>query len=95
MIVMKNIYIENDSPKFEETDLERASEEELKDDKRILFPLIPDDQFVDKMALVEQNDGKKFKDIYRSFFEKDEKKPIEKLRSSIRILLDDNKKRKR
>ena len=82
-------YLENDPPKFEEADLERASEEELKDDKRILFPLIPDDQFVDKMALVEQNDGKKFKDIYRSFFEKDEKKPIEKLRSSIRIILDD------
>ena len=50
---MKNIYIENDSPKFEETDLERASEEELKDDKRILFPLIPDVQFVDKMVLIE------------------------------------------
>jgi hypothetical protein len=33
--------------------LERASEEELKDDKRILFPLIPDVQFVDKMVLIE------------------------------------------
>jgi hypothetical protein len=82
-------YLENDPPKFEEADMEKLSEEDLKDDKKILFPLIPDDQFVDKMALIEPIEGKKFKEIYRSFFEKDEKKPLEKLKSSIRFLLDD------
>jgi hypothetical protein len=82
-------YLENDPPKFEEADMEKLSEEDLKDDKKILFPLIPDDQFVDKMTLIEPIEGKKFKDIYKSFFEKDEKKPLEKLKSSIRFLLDD------
>ena len=83
-------FLENDPPKFEETDLEKMADEEFKDDKKYLFPLIPDDQFVDKMSLVESINGKTFKEVYTSYFEKPEKKPLEKLKDSIRKLLDDS-----
>ena len=69
-------FLENEPLKFEEGNYEKASEEDLKDDKKFLMPMVPDDQFVDKMSLVESNYGKNFKDIYRSLFEEDGKKPI-------------------
>ena len=81
-------YLNNDPPKYEESELEKMSEDQLKDDKTILLPLVPDDQFVDKMSLTESNAGKTFKEVYRSFFEKDEKKPLDKLRESIRKVID-------
>ena len=79
-------YLQNDPPKYEESHLENASEEEFKDDRKFLVPLVPDDQFVDKMSLIESNPGKSFKEVYTSFFEK-EGKPLEKLKYSIRVLL--------
>ena len=82
-------FLENDPPKFEEAELEN-SDEELKDDKKYLFPLIPDDQFVDKMSLVEPNHGKSFKEVYKSIFDKDEKTAIQKLKESIKKLIEDN-----
>ena len=84
-------FLENDPLKFEEGNYEKASEEDLKDDKKFLMPMVPDDQFVDKMSLVESNYGKNFKDIYRSLFEEDGKKPIERLKESIRKVIDDTK----
>ena len=84
-------FLENDPLKFEEGNYENASEEQLKDDKKFLMPMIPDDQFVDKMSLVESKFGKGFKDIYRSLFEEDGKKPIERLKESIRKVIDDTK----
>jgi hypothetical protein len=84
-------FLENDPLKFEEGNYEKASEEDLKDDKKFLMPMVPDDQFVDKMSLVESNYGKHFKDIYRSLFEEDGKKPIERLKDSIRKVIDDTK----
>ena len=93
--ILDEKYLENDPPKYEESDLESLSPEELKDDKKILFPLVLDDQFVDKMSLVEIKAGKTFKEVYKSFFEKDEKKPLEKLKKSIRVLLDDIIKKER
>ena len=82
-------YLLNDPPKYEEADLEKIPDEEFKDEKKYLFPLIPDDQFVDKMSIVEANYGKEFKEVYTSFFEKEEKKPIEKLKDSIKKLIED------
>ena len=84
-------FLENEPLKFEEGNYEKASEEDLKDDKKFLMPMVPDDQFVDKMSLVESNYGKHFKDIYRSLFEEDGKKPIERLKDSIRKVIDDTK----
>ena len=84
-------FLENDPLKFEEGSCQNMSEEQLKDDKKFLMPMIPDDQFVDKMSLVESNYGKSFKDIYRSLFEEDGKKPIERLKESIRKVIDDTK----
>ena len=81
-------FFENDPPKFEEADLEKMPDEEFKDDKKYLFPLIPDDQFVDKMSIVEPNYGKSFKEIYKSYFEKEEKKAIDKLKDSIKKLIE-------
>ena len=82
-------FLSNDSPRFEEADLENLSDEQFKDDKQYLFPLVPDDQFVDKMSLVESNYGKDFKDVYTSLFDKEEKKPIEKFKDSIKKLLEE------
>ena len=82
-------FLLNDPPKYEEADLEKMPDEEFKDEKKYLFPLIPDDQFVDKMSIVEPNYGKEFKEVYTSFFEKEEKKPIEKLKDSIKKLIED------
>ena len=82
-------YLENDPPKFEEIESDKLSEEELKNDKKFLTPMIPDDQFVDKMSLIESNCGKTFKEVYKSFFEEDEIKPIDKLKQSIRKILED------
>ena len=82
-------FLENDPPKFEEAELENLPDEELKDDKKYLFPLIPDDQFVDKMSLVEPNYGKSFKEVYKSLFDKDEKTAIQKLKESIKKLIED------
>ena len=84
-------FLENEPLKFEEGNYEKASEEDLKDDKKFLMPMVPDDQFVDKMSLVESNYGKHFKDIYRSLFEEDGKKPLERLKDSIRKVIDDTK----
>ena len=82
-------YLENDPPKFEEIESDKLSEEELKNDKKFLTPMILDDQFVDKMSLIESNCGKTFKEVYKSFFEEDGTKPIDKLKQSIRKILDD------
>ena len=82
-------YLLNDPPKYEEADLEKMPDEEFKDDKKYLFPLILDDQFVDKMSIVEPNYGKEFKEVYTSYFEKGEKKPFEKLKDSIKKLIED------
>ena len=84
-------FLENEPLKFEEATYEKVPEEQLKDDKKFLMPMIPDDQFVDKMSIVESNYGKSFKDIYRSLFEEDGKKPIERLKESIRKVIDDTK----
>jgi hypothetical protein len=81
-------YIENDPLKFEETELVKLPDEEFKDDQKYLFPLVPDDQFVDKVSLMESIPGKTFKEVYKSYFEKEEKKPIEKLKQSIKKLLE-------
>ena len=91
-------FLENDPPKFEEADLEKMSDEQLKDDKKYLFPLISDDQFVDKMSLFESNYGKDFKDIYVSYFDKVESETsvLDKLKKSIQKLIEnamDNEKR--
>jgi hypothetical protein len=82
-------YIENDPLKFEETELVKLPDEEFKDDQKYLFPLVPDDQFVDKMSLVESNCGKDFKEVYNSLFDKEEKNAVEKFRNSIKKLLED------
>ena len=81
-------FLNNDPPKFEEADLEKLPEDQFKDEKKYLFPIIPDDQFVDKMSLIESNFGKDFKEVYTSFFEKEEKKPIDKLKDSIKKLIE-------
>ena len=81
-------FLNNDPPKYEEVEFEKLSEAQLQDDKTFLLPLVPDDQFVDKMSLIESKPGKDFKDIYRSFFEKDNRKPLDKLRESVRKLMD-------
>ena len=81
-------FLNNDPPKFEEADLEKLPENQFKDEKKYLFPIIPDDQFVDKMSLIESNFGKDFKEVYTSFFEKEEKKPIDKLKDSIKKLIE-------
>ena len=80
-------FLNNDPPKYEEAELVKMSDQP-QDDTKFLLPLVPDDQFVDKMSLVESKPGKNFKDIYRSFFEKDERKPLDKLRESVRKILD-------
>ena len=82
-------YLNNDPPKYEETDLEGMPDDQFKDDKQYLFPLVPDDQFVDKMSLVESNCGKDFKEVYNSLFDKEEKNAVEKFRNSIKKLLED------
>ena len=65
-------YIENDKLKFEEKEYENASEEHLysteEEQKKFLFPLVPDDQFVDKMSLHEDKYGKDFNEVYKSYF---------------------------
>ena len=83
-------FLENDPPKFEEGDLEKLSDEELKDYKKCLMPMVPDDQFVDKTSLVEDVYGKSFKEVYKSIFDEDGKKAINKLKESIRKLIDDS-----
>ena len=84
-------YIQNDEPKFEEREYENATEEQIgtteEDKKKFLFPLILDDQFVDKMNLLEQISGKSFKEIYKSYFE--DGKPIEKFKEMMKIMLQD------
>ena len=84
-------YLENDSPKFEEREYENATEEQIgtteEEKKKFLFPLIPDDQFVDKMNLYEVINGKSFKEIYRSYFE--EGKPVEKFKDMMKKMLQD------
>ena len=62
-------YIENDPLKFEESELVKLPDEEFKDDQKYLFPLVPDDQFVDKVSLMESIPGKTFKEVYKSYFE--------------------------
>ena len=47
------------------------------------------------MSLVEVNGGKTFKEVYKSLFEKEEKKPLEKLKQSIRVVMDDIIKKER
>ena len=83
-------FLQNDPPKFEEADLEKMPDDKFKDDKKYLFPLIPDDQFVDKMSLFESNYGKDFKDIYVSYFDKaeNEGKFLDKFKNSIQKLID-------
>ena len=81
-------FLNNDPPKYEEIEFEKMSNDSFKDDKKMLLPCVPDDQFVDKMSLYESIPGKAFKEVYKSYFEKDEKKPIDKLKESIRKLLD-------
>ena len=63
-------FLENDQPKFEEADYETMPDDEFKDDKKYLFPLVPDDQFTDKKSLKEDIPGKKFSELYTSFFDK-------------------------
>lgn len=82
-------FLENDPPKFEEVDLNKLSENELKSDKKLLQPLIPDDQFVDKMSLFETNHGKDFKEVYTSFFDKEEKNAFDKLKDNIKTLVNE------
>ena len=84
-------YLENDEAKFEEREYENNSEDVVgnSDDeqRKFLFPLILDDQFVDKMNLMEEKSGKNFKDIYKSYFE--EGKPIEKFKELMKKMLQD------
>ena len=82
-------YLNNDPPKYEEADLEGMPDDQFTDDKQYLFPLVPDDQFVDKMSLVESNCGKDFKEVYNSLFDKEEKKAVEKFKDSIKKMLED------
>ena len=84
-------FLQNDPPKYEEADLEKMPDDQFKDDKKYLFPLIPDDQFVDKMSLFESNYGKDFKDIYVSYFDKVEKEKnvvLDKFKKSIQKLIE-------
>lgn len=64
-------YYESDQLKYEEADYDECSDEneEFKDDKKYLFPLVPDDQFTDKTSLIESIPGKRFRDIQESFFD--------------------------
>ena len=57
--------------KYEEADLEKMPDEEFKDDKKYLFPLVLDDQFTDKNTITESIPGKNFKDLYTSIFDKE------------------------
>ena len=85
-------YIENDLLKFEEKEYENASDEQIgnteEEKKKFLYPLIPDDQFVDKMNLLEEKNGKNFKEIYRSYFE--EGKSVEKFKEIMKKVVQDN-----
>ena len=62
-------FLNNDTPKYEENEIICDN----KDLKKFLFPMVPDDQFVDKMSLVETKSGKEFKNFYKSFFEEEKK----------------------
>ena len=85
-------YIENDLLKFEEKEYENASDEQIgnteEEKKKFLYQLIPDDQFVDKMNLLEEKNGKNFKEIYRSYFE--EGKSVEKFKEIMKKVVQDN-----
>ena len=84
-------FLENDPPKFEEKEYENATEEQIgkteEEKKKFLFPLVPDDQFVDKMNLVEAINGKGFKEIYKSYFE--EGKSIDKFKDMMKKMIQD------
>ena len=84
-------FLENDPLKFEEKEYENATDEQIgtteEEKKKFLFPLIPDDQFVDKLNLVETINGKGFKEIYKSYFE--EGKPIDKFKDMMKKMLQD------
>ncbi len=82
-------FLENDPPKFEEVNLDKLPENELKNDKKLLRPLIPDDQFVDKMSLIETKYGKDFKEVYTSFFDKEEKNAFDKFKDNIKTLVNE------
>ena len=85
-------YIENDLLKFEEKEYENASEDQIgineEEKKKFLYPLIRDDQFVDKMNLLEEKNGKNFNEIYKSYFE--EGKPIDKFKEGMKKILIDS-----
>ena len=57
-------YLNQDLPKFEEN-----NNLEENDPKKFFYPMIPDDQFVDKMSLMETKCGKVFNTFYTSYFE--------------------------
>jgi len=85
-------YIENDPLKFEEREYENISEDKIgtteQDQKKFLFPLVPDDQFVDKMILTEEIKGKNFNEIYKSYFE--EEKPIDKFKDMMKKTVEEH-----
>ena len=64
-------FYENDELKNEENDYADLPDEEFKDDKKYLFPLVLDDQFTDKKNLTESIPGKNIKELYTSFFDKE------------------------
>ena len=64
-------FVENDEFKNEENDYKDLPIEEFKDDKKYLFPLVRDDQFIDKNILTESIPGKNIKELYTSFFDKE------------------------
>ena len=67
-------YLTKDNLKYEENELDKYNTEDESDLKKYLYPMIPDDQFVDKMSLIETKPGKEFKNIYKSFFEENDDK---------------------
>jgi len=82
-------YLEDNPTKFEEDELKNQPDEFFKDPKNYLMPLIPDDQFVDKMSLMESIGGKNFKEVYTSLFDKEEKNALDKFKDNIKRLINE------
>ena len=85
-------YLENDPPKFEEREYANIPPEQIgnteEEQKKFLYPLIMDNQFVDKMNLIEEIRGKDFNEIYKSYFE--EEKPLDKFKEMMKKKLQDD-----
>ena len=81
-------YLNKDLLKFEENDINNNNIDEEKELKKFLYPMVPDDQFVDKMSLMETKYGKEFKNVYKSFFEEDKGNALNTLKEGMKKIIE-------